>query len=113
LPGAAWGEEHVVPLTELRERIDQSAAQREANREQLERFLSSPAVAKAVTGMRLDPDQLRRAIPRLNDDELARLAARAARAEAEMAGGALTNQQLTYIVIALVTALVVTIIFVA
>jgi len=43
----------------------------------------------------------------LDDEELAQLAARAEEPGAEVVGGALTNQQLTYIVIALATAVIV------
>jgi len=49
----------------------------------------------------------------LPDEELARLAARTEKVRKDFAAGALTNQQITYIIIALATALIVVIIVVA
>jgi len=49
----------------------------------------------------------------LSDEELARLAARTEKVRKDFAAGALTNQQITYIIIALATALIVVIIVVA
>jgi len=49
----------------------------------------------------------------LNDQELARLAARAEKANSDFAAGSLTNQELTYIVIALGTAVLILVIVAA
>jgi len=53
------------------------------------------------------------ALSRLSDDELAHLAAKATGAEQDFAAGALSNEDLTYVVIALAAALLVVIIVVA
>ncbi len=56
---------------------------------------------------------IRAAAAMLSDEELRKLAQRADGVKADIQGGALSNTELTYVVIALVTALVVVIIFVA
>jgi len=112
-PPAASAEEHVVPLTELSGRLAQSAAERDANRRSVARLFSSPEAAGALKNAGIDRATVDAAIALLSEAELARLASRAARLEADVAAGALNNQQLTYVIIALATALIVTIIFVA
>ncbi len=62
---------------------------------------------------RIDAGQVTKAIPTLTDEDLARLAQRAASAESDFAAGALSNQELTYIVIALATAVVILVIVAA
>ena len=56
---------------------------------------------------------MRQVVSLLGDDDLARLAAQTDRVRADLEAGALTNQQLTYIVIALATAVIILVIVVA
>jgi hypothetical protein len=58
-----------------------------------------------------DSIQIQKGIAALDANELANLAAKVQKAENDFAAGSLTNEQLTYIVIALATAVVVIIIF--
>ncbi len=51
--------------------------------------------------------QVQQAIPTLSDQELAQLARQTDRIQNDFAAGALSNEQLTYIIIALATAVVV------
>ncbi len=105
--------EHVVPLQEMEGRIATQATQRRANLDKVAAFLSMGRVEEAMRSAKLEPNQIRAATGVLSDEELAKLAARTERVREDIRGGALTNTQLTYAVIALVTALVVVIIFVA
>lgn len=105
--------EHVVPLREMEGRIATHATQRRANMEKVAAFLSMGRVEEAMRSAKLEPNQIRAATGVLSDEELAKLAARTEKVREDIRGGALTNTQLTYAVIALVTALVVVIIFVA
>jgi hypothetical protein len=61
----------------------------------------------------MDQSKVRQAVSFLSDEELARLAARATRIENDFAAGALNNQQITYILIALATAVVILVIVAA
>jgi hypothetical protein len=47
------------------------------------------------------------AIPLLNDEELSRLASRCRQVESDISGGELNNQEMTYIIIALATAVII------
>jgi hypothetical protein len=60
-----------------------------------------------LTSSKADLKKVENALPHLNDEELARLAAQTEKVQADLAGGALDNQQITYIVIALAAAVVV------
>jgi hypothetical protein len=110
---AAFGEEHVVPPAELRQRLRAAGEARQRNLARFDRLLSREAVRGALRSTGLDAGQVRGAVAQLDDDELARLAARAEQVDRDIAGGALTNQQLTYIVIALATAVIILVIVAA
>jgi hypothetical protein len=106
-------ESHVVPLAELHASVVAAGEQRQQNLSRLERFFTGESAEKALKTARLNGNQVRNAIATLNDQELARLAARAEKANSDFAAGALNNQELTYIIIALATAVLILIIVAA
>lgn len=99
--------QHVVSTADLQNDVAAAAAARKADQAKVEAFLSTPRARQEMKKVGLNYGVVERAIPQLSQDELASLAARADRAQKEFAAGALTNQQLTYIIIALATAVVV------
>lgn len=100
-------EQHVVSSDELRQHIQTTHETREGDLRDVRRFFSSTAVEESLRGARLDAAKIKDVAPLLDDTELARLAQRTRSIESDVTAGALTNQQLTYIVIALGTAIVV------
>ena len=105
LPAAA--ENHVVSTAELQQATVSAARVRQQNITKVEKFFSSERAEKTLKSAHLDPVQIKKAVPSLSDQELARLASRADKAQKDFAAGALTNLQITYILIALGTAVVV------
>ena len=103
-------ENHLVPLTELHRDVAANTASRQANLEKVERFFSSQNAQQALRTVKLDGNQVTAALPLLGDEELAQLASRADRARSDFAAGALTNQEITYILIALATAVIILVI---
>jgi pyruvate/2-oxoglutarate dehydrogenase complex dihydrolipoamide acyltransferase (E2) component len=103
-------EQHVVSSAALQRAVAASVATRRAQVAQLESFLSTPAARRAMRKAGLNYRTVRHAIPLLSQEEVANLAARAGKAQQQFKAGALTNQQLTYIIIALATAIIVVII---
>lgn len=103
-------QDHVVSSADLSRAVASAAGSRHQQVKQIEQFLSSDTARKALNRVHLDPAQVQRAVPFLSDAELARLSARSAKAQSDFAAGALTNEQLTYIIIALATAVIVIII---
>ena len=105
---ATWAAEtHVVPLTELHARTVSASDGRESDLAKLDQFFSTGAARQALHSVKLDGAQIHQAVALLSAEELARLASRTDKIQADLAAGALTNQQLTYIVIALGTAVLV------
>lgn len=103
-------ENHVVPLAELHHDAAATTASRQANLEKVERLFSSEMAQKALRSVKIDGKQVTAALPLLGDEELAQMASRADRAQADFAAGALTNQEITYILIALATAVIILVI---
>jgi hypothetical protein len=111
---SGWAQQtHVVPLSELQATVVAVAQHRQENISRLERFFTGDSAENALQGARLNGSQIRTAIAMLNDQELARVAARAEKANSDFAAGSLTNQELTYIVIALGTAVLILVIVAA
>ena len=103
-------ETHVVPLAELHARTVAASDARQADLAKLDQFFSADPVRQALQTVKLDGTQIQQAVALLSADELARLASRTDKIQADLAAGALTNQQLTYIVIALGTAVLILVI---
>jgi len=106
-------EDHLVSLEELERKAVAASESRRADRGFLEQFLASKPAADALRRAKLDRAQVIRAVAALGEEEIADLAARARKAQNDFAAGALTNQQLTYIVIALGTAVLILVILAA
>ncbi len=109
-PCSAIDRQHVLSPSELHEAMLAASRARENNLAGVHKFFTSQPAANALRNARIDPVKIEQAVTLLDDEELARLAARTARVQEDLAAGALTNQQLTYIVIALVTAVIILII---
>lgn len=100
-------EQHVVSATALQRAVAASVARRQAQVAAVEGFLSTAGARRAMRKAGLNYRVVRHAIPLLSQAEVANLAARASKAQQRFKAGSLTNQQLTYIIIALATAVIV------
>lgn len=107
LAPAAHAQDHVITPEEL-DRMAQEAAQtRQKHLERVARFFSSEAAQKALGKQGVNSEKVRKAAMLLGDEELDRLARQVEKVESDFAAGALSNEQLTYIVIALAAAVIV------
>jgi hypothetical protein len=100
-------EQHIVAPTELQQRLRSAADDRKQKLARFNDFLSKDEVRNALQSAKIDTNQVKQAAALLTDEELASLSARSGQIERDIAAGSLTNQQLTYIVIALATAVIV------
>ena len=105
--------EHVVSPASLAERLDAGSAQRAADERALRDLLTADSSRKTLQAAGLDAQQVVQSVSALGDEDLSRLAERARSFEADVAAGALTNQQITYILIALGTAVIILVIVAA
>jgi hypothetical protein len=102
-----------VSPSELQQAITAAAQTRQKNLGDVRSFFSSEPARAALKVGKVDYKKVDKAVAVLTPDELARLAEKTNRIQQDFAAGALTNQELTYIVIALGTAVLVLLIVAA
>ena len=107
LPQNLRAQVHVVSPTELQKQTLAASHERQRNVEIVTRFLSSPLAEKAMRFVHTDDQQVKTAIANLSDQDLARLAQRAQKAEADFAAGNLSDRDLLIILIAVLVLVVV------
>ena len=103
--------EHLVTPAELRQDLQAKEADRADQLRKVKAFFEreSPRMERAG----LDAQEVTAAVASLDGDALERLAQRVGAIDADVAAGALSNQELTYIVIALGTAVLILVIVAA
>lgn len=101
VPSDVMAQNHVVSPTELQKEVVAASQTRQRNIDTLQQLLSSPAAEKAIKSAQMDPRQVKNAVSALNDQDLARLAARADKANADFAAGTLSDRDLILIIVAI------------
>ena len=92
---------HVVSAVELQKATVAATQARQRNIETVQQFLSSPAAEKGLKAARIDPQQVRQGVSSLSDTELAQVATRASKAQADFAAGRLSDRDLLILLIAI------------
>ncbi len=110
LPLSLMADPHVVKPSDLQKEITSSAQIRQQRIESLQRLLSSPEAEKTMRESHINPKQVRNAVPQLNDQELAQLAARADKAQADFAAGHIGTRDLVLIVLGVVVIILIIVI---
>ena len=104
---------HAVKPSDLHQAIQDASHARESNLESVRGFFAAEPAAQALKKAQVDPVKIGQAASLLDDQELARLASQTAKIQQDFTVGALNNQQLTYIIIALATAVIILVIVAA
>jgi len=110
VPNQLFAQEHVVSPDAIQQQLVNTAQQHDRNLATLNQFFGSESAQKSLKAAGISSRQVTTAMAQLSDQELATIAAKANRAQQDFAAGALTNQQITYIIIALATAVIILII---
>lgn len=113
VPQALFAQGQSVTASELRDAVKQSASVRTKNLEQVRAFFADPQVKKILAVAHIDSERVQKAVSALDAGELSKLASRTAQIQSDFAAGALNNQELTYVIIALSAAVLVLIVVVA
>jgi CHASE1-domain containing sensor protein len=92
---------HVVSEAELQKAATMATQARQQNIETIQQFLSSPQADKALKTAHINAQRVTQAVSRLDDQELANLAARARKAQADFAAGRLSDRDLIIILVAI------------
>jgi hypothetical protein len=101
---------HLVSPAQLQQQVQKASAARQADIDNLTRFLSTTTAEQAMRDAKIDPAQVRTAVPTLNDQELATLSQRATTAQQAFAAGTLSNNDLLIIILILVVVILVAVI---
>ena len=99
VPTDALAQSHVVSPADLQREAVAASQVRQHNLDSVQRLLSTPAAAKALKSAKMDTQQVKTAVSTLNDQELAQLAARADKAQADFAAGNLSERDLILIIL--------------
>ncbi len=111
LPSILSAQTHVVNPADLQKEILAATGARQRNVETVTGFLSSTTKAQKVLGsVGIDPAQVKTAVSSLNDQELARLAARAEQAQADFAAGRMSDRDLIYILLGIAALILIIIV---
>ena len=92
---------HVASPAELQAAAIQAGRVRQQNLETVRNFVSSESAREALRSAHINPQQVKEAVASLNDSELAQLAARSQKAQADFAAGTLTDRDLIIILVAI------------
>jgi len=110
---SALAGDHAVPAADLHQALVDSAKTRQTNIETVQKFFSSQVVKGHLSERMVSFSKVEKAVPLLSDQELSQLASRCRQVESDISAGSLSNQQITYILIALATAVIILVIVVA
>ena len=101
IPADLVAQNHVISSADLRKEAAAASQTRQQNLEAVQKFLFNPTGEKAMKSAGIDPQQVKAAVPTLNDEELAQLAARANKAQADFAAGDLSQRDILWIILAI------------
>ena len=107
MPKIASAQESVVSQDELKQALLTASRTRKENLDQVRGFFSGDPSREAFKTAHIDSERVQKAVSSLDDTELSKLADQTRHIQNDFAAGALTNQQITYILIALGTAIII------
>ena len=101
VPPSLLAQTHVVSPADLQKELISATQRRELNVEKVRQFLSSEMAQKALKAAHMNPEQVKTGVASLSDAELAQLASRAEKAQADFVAGTLSNRDLLIIILAI------------
>ncbi len=108
IPSILSAQTHVVSPADLQKSVLAATEARQHNVEAITGFLTSSDNAQKLLGsVGVDPAQVKTAVSSLDDEDLARLAARAEKAQSDFAAGRLSERDLLWILIGLVALILI------
>ena len=98
---------HVVTQSDMQKQTVDASQVRQQNIQKIEKFLSTDAAQQAMQSAHIDTQQVKSAVPSLNDQELDHLAQRADHAQAGFAAGHLSTRDLAIVVLGVVIVILI------
>lgn len=103
---SASAPQHLVTPGQLQQSAESASQARQRNIQEIRHFLSLPQAQKAFQQAHVDPQQVKNAVSGLNDQELARLSARARKAQRDFSAGAIGTNELIIIILGVILIIV-------
>jgi len=98
---------HIVSPAEMQKEAVTATHTRQQNVETVTQFLSSAQAKQALQSAQVDPTQVKNAVSSLSDEDVAQLATRADKAQADFAAGKMSDRDMIWLVLAIVVLLLV------
>jgi hypothetical protein len=98
-PQDVLAQNHVVSSSDIQKDVAAASASRQQNLAQLEGFFSTEQAHRVLKSGHMNYQQVKNAIRQLNDEDLARLSARSAKAQKDFAAGNLSDRDLIIILV--------------
>jgi hypothetical protein len=95
----AQSAQHVVSSSDLQQAVVDASQARQKNIDTLNNFLSSDKAKSALESAKIDPQQVKKAVAGLSDQDLANLASRAQKAQDDFAAGNIGDRDLLIILV--------------
>ncbi len=106
----AVDQDHIVSSQVLQQQLVTAAATRQKNIDTLTNLLGTSIAQKAMRDAKVDPVQVKNAIPTLSDEELANLSGRVTKAQSDFSAGFLGVGLFTLIILVVILIIVVSIV---
>ena len=94
--------QHLVTPGQLQQSTVNASQARQQNIQELRQFLSSPEAQKAFEKAHANPEEVKKAVSGLSDQELAQLSQRATKAQRDFAAGDISTEGLILIIVAII-----------
>jgi hypothetical protein len=107
---AAPAPQHLVTPGQLQNSTVSASQARQRNIQEIRQFLSTPQAQKAFQRAHANPEEVKKAVSGLSDQELAQLSQRATKAQRDFAAGAMSNEALIIIVLGVILLIVIIIV---
>lgn len=98
---------HVLSPSEMQNQMLASAHARQRDLETVRNFFSSAQAEKALKAAHVNPEQIKTSVASLSDAELAQMASRAQKAQADFAAGSLDTRDLVLIILGMVALILI------
>ncbi|HEV2134828.1 MAG TPA: PA2779 family protein [Terracidiphilus sp.] len=95
----AQASDHLVTPSALQQATVNASHARQQNLETLQKFFSSSQAQKALESAHMNPQEVKKAVAGLNDQDLAQLAQRANKAQSDFAAGNIDDRDLLIILV--------------
>lgn len=107
VPQSLLAQAHLVSPSDLQQETLAASQSRMGDLQAWQNFLSSPMAEKAMGSLHVDARQVASAISSLSDREVAQMAARANKAQADFAAGNITDHDLLIILVAILALILI------